>query len=142
MNTLKLCLWGRSIPIGLVSLQEQKIWTHGNMHYMCMLCKGYVKNSGESVICKPMWGASKETNLADTFISGIQLEDLGGKKLTNSLNKTINGIFSFLCRPQNTNTLSVLTCKYTSEEIFNSMGLLVYIIYLLLQINSVSLSLK
>jgi len=38
--------------------------------------KGYVKNRGESVICKPRWGASKETNLADTFISDIQLEEL------------------------------------------------------------------
>ena len=51
--------------------------------------KGYVKNRGESVICKPRWGASKETNLADTFIWDIQLEELWGKK-TNKLFKQDN----------------------------------------------------
>lgn len=43
--------------------------------------------------------------------------------------------FSFLCRPQNTNTLLVLICKYASEEIVTSLGLLVSITYLLLQIH-------
>ena len=59
------------------------------------------------------------------------------KKITNYLNKTVNGIFFFLflCRPQNTNTLPVLICKYASEEIVTSLGLLVSIIYLLLQIH-------